>query len=498
MKNAKDAKDAKDANDVKDLKEGKAAKDRRSALDALAGARHPDPFSILGPHLDNERVVVRAFVPGAQIGQRGHRRRRCPSPWPRCHPAGIFEIALAGRLRDSRLPPARRISRRPHGRGRRSVSLRPRDHRLRPLPVRRRQAHPHLRQARRAPDDDRRGRRRALRGLGAQRRRASASSATSTAGTGACTRCACSAPSGVWEIFVPGRAGSAQRYKFELRARQRRDPPQGRSVRLRRSRCRRCRRRSSRRPRTSGRTTSWMVARAATQASWFERPMAVYEVHLGSWARDAGRRRSLSDLPRAGGAPDPVRQGDGLHAHRAAAGDGAPVLGSWGYQVTGFFAPTSRFGTPRRRSRRSSTRATRQGIGVILDWVPGHFPKDAHGLARFDGTALYEHADPRQGEHRDWGTLIFNYGRNEVRNFLLANALFWLQEYHVDGLRVDAVASMLYLDYSRNHGRVDAEPVRRPREPRGDRFPAPAQHADARARRRARSRSPRSRRRGRR
>ncbi len=256
-------------------------------------------------------------------------------------------------------------------------------------------------------------------------------------------------PGGIWEIFIPG-LGDGEKYKFEIRAKggailKKTDPygvafevpPQSAAIVHDISRY-------------TWHDQAWIDGRPA-HGAWLEQPMSVYEVHLGSWARvpEEGNR-FLTYREMAHRLVPYVKEMGFTHIELLPVME-HPFSGSWGYQVLGFFAPTSRFGPP--EDFKLFVDACHQaGLGVILDWVPGHFPKDAHGLAKFDGTALYEHADPRQGEHQDWGTLIFNYGRHEVRNFLLSNALFWLEEYHIDGLRVDAVASMLYLDYSRKPG----------------------------------------------
>ncbi|MGB7630660.1 MAG: 1,4-alpha-glucan branching protein GlgB, partial [Candidatus Deferrimicrobium sp.] len=194
---------------------------------------------------------------------------------------------------------------------------------------------------------------------------------------------------------------------------------------------------------------SWLESRA--RRNILEAPMAVYEVHLGSWKRKEGEEGPYLSYRELADDLVPYVKGMGYTHIELLPVAEHPFDGSWGYQVLGYFAPTSRHGRPV-GFMEFVDRCHREGIGVILDWVPAHFPRDAHGLAQFDGTHLYEHADPRRGEQREWGTLIFNYGRREVANFLLSNALFWLDKYHIDGLRVDAVASMLYLDYSRKPG----------------------------------------------
>jgi len=250
--------------------------------------------------------------------------------------------------------------------------------------------------------------------------------------------------SGVWELFIPGMH-DGDLYKFELRNRYSgqitvHTDPLGKYFELR--------------PNTAARviandTYSWQDGAWLEQRrkhDWLHQPMSVYEAHLGSWKKDGDEfmgYRELADQL----IPYVVDRGF-THIELLPITE-HPFDGSWGYQTTGYYAPTSRHGSPD-DFRYFVDRAHQAGLGIILDWVPAHFPRDSFALARFDGSALYEHEDPRRGEHRDWGTLIFNYGRNEVSNFLVASALYWAEEFHIDGLRVDAVASMLYLDYSRN------------------------------------------------
>ncbi len=257
----------------------------------------------------------------------------------------------------------------------------------------------------------------------------------------------CLGASGVWEIFVPG-IDAGDLYQFEIKTKEgwlrRKSDPLGFAMELP--------------PAQASRVTdsryewtddSWMSKRPSKD--WQREPMVIYELHVGSWARvpeEGNRWLSFRELaPRL---VEHCRKYNFTHIELMPIAEHA-FYPSWGYQVTGYFAPTSRYGTPD-DFRYFVDCMHRANIGVIIDWVPAHFPKDDFALRRFDGTALFEHEDRRRGEHPDWGTLIFNYGRPEIRSFLTANAVYWLREFHVDGLRVDAVASMLYLDYSRKSG----------------------------------------------
>jgi 1,4-alpha-glucan branching enzyme len=250
--------------------------------------------------------------------------------------------------------------------------------------------------------------------------------------------------SGVWELFIPHLAPGAL-YKYEIRSASTgavfvKSDPYGQQMERRPATA------SIIAPRSQHVWTDqdWLERRA--HFDWQHRPMSIYEVHLGSWQR--GPEGELLNYRAMAERLVPYVLEMGFSHIELLPITEHPYDPSWGYQTTGYYAPTSRYGGPD-DLRYFVDYCHRHDIGVFLDWVPAHFPKDAHGLARFDGTALYEHEDPRRGEHLDWATLIFNYGRNEVKNFLLSSALYWLEEFHIDGLRVDAVASMLYLDYSR-------------------------------------------------
>ena len=256
----------------------------------------------------------------------------------------------------------------------------------------------------------------------------------------------CRGDGGIWELFIPGLA-AGEAYKYEILSAQgqrvKKTDPYARQMFPRPET-------TSAIPAELGRVWQdgdWMTARAGFD--WQHQPISIYELHAGSWRRHADGSFYSWDELAAKLIPYVLELGY-THIELLPIAE-HPLDASWGYQVSGYYAPTARFGSPEAFHRFVDSCHQHQ-LGVILDWVPAHFPKDDFALARFTGEALYEHDDPRRGEHQDWGTLIFNYGRNEVRNFLIANALYWLEEFHIDGLRVDAVASMLYLDYSRREG----------------------------------------------
>ena len=421
-----------------------------NAMDAIALGRHADPFAILGPHEvthDGRRgLAVRAFRPdAAELAVRLLADDQVV-PMSRLHPQGFFEAFLPDAARESfdyrlrarwsdgssaemddpyRYGPVltpfdqHLFAEGTNVRAFSSMGARPITHGIR-AGVHFAVWAPNARRVSVVGDfNGWDGRVHAMRSL---------------------------VPSGLWEIFVPD-LGEGDRYKFEvvsapgqplLKAdpygRYFETPPQTASIVYS--------------DRYAWRDEEWLRLRRS-RAMWLRDPMSIYEVHLGSWRRgDDGQ--SLNYRALAETLVPYVREMGFTHIELMPVME-HPFAGSWGYQVIGFFAPTSRHGRPE-DFKYFVDACHRAGIGVILDWVPGHFPKDLHGLARFDGTALYEHADPRQGEHQDWGTLIFNYARREVRSFLLSNALYWIEEFHIDGLRVDAVASMLYLDYSRKAG----------------------------------------------
>jgi 1,4-alpha-glucan branching enzyme len=417
---------------------------RRASLDALVRGEHGDPFSILGLHRNSAGASVCAFLPGATAVTAFDRKTGEAIALDRLHKAGVFGAAVPDNFpRDYRL----------HVRRGETTSEIDDPYRFGPvlgeLDLHLFAEGSHLRLYEKmgahalqhegvdgisfavwapnaarvsvvGPFNDWDGRRHVMR------------KRTET---------------GVWEIFIPG-LGLGELYKYELLGPdkqllplkadpfgfQQEHPPATASIVHG----------LPRRPTPIG---SWQSAREKLQT--IHAPISIYEVHLGSWMRgDSNTFLSYTELA------------DKLVAHVQDLGfthielmpvSEFPFDGSWGYQPIGLFAPTSRFGTPEDFANFVS-RFHEAGIGVLVDWVSAHFPSDAHGLARFDGTALYEHEDPRLGFHKDWNTLIYNYGRREVLNFLLANALFWLERFGIDGLRVDAVASMLYLDYSRKYG----------------------------------------------
>lgn len=411
-------------------------------LDALVGGYHGDPFSILGPHQDKDGWIIRALLPQAASAS-----VRLPDdatvPMELIHERGLF----AARISDD--PGAYRLHIE-HQRGGTSEIEDP--YRFAPL-LSSFDLHLHAEGTNYQSWHSMGAHITAVDGIPGVRFAVWAPNAEMVSVAGDFNQWDTARhpmrrrDSGIWELFIPN-IGEGEIYKYFVRSRiygvsglkfdpygfASEKPPKQASIVWNLARY-------------QWSDQQWMEQRGRTQ--WLERPVSVYELHLESWMRNPdGEPLSYRELA-AHLIPYVKRMGF-THLELMPIAE-HPYSGSWGYQVVGYFAPTARFGNPD-DFRYFVDQCHQNGIAIIVDWVPAHFPKDAHGLARFDGTACYEHDDPRLGEHKDWGTLIFNFGRNEVRNFLISNALFWLKEYHIDGLRVDAVASMLYLDYSREAG----------------------------------------------
>jgi 1,4-alpha-glucan branching enzyme len=423
-------------------------------VEALVRGAHPDPFAVLGPHVSRENgataLAIRAFLPRATaVEVRPHEPGVAPRAMQRLHADGLFEATFPERAAPFRYRLA-----------------------VTEAPGRVREVEDPYRFPSTLSDFDRLllgegTHHQAYEKLGAHLRQvdgvagvvfavwAPNARRVSVVGDwngwdGRCHPMRLHPGPGIWELFVPD-VGEEVRYKFEIVGRD------GELLALKADPYAFGFEREE--PRTASVVVSldghawgdqaWMAERARRNA--LDAPVSIYEVHLGSWRRvpeEGDRFLTYGELGAALG--DHVADLGFTHVELLPLGE-HPFYGSWGYQQIGAFAPTRRYGTAKDFMAFVDA-LHRRGIGVILDWVPAHFPRDPHGLVYFDGTHLYEHADPRRGEQSDWGTLAFNYGRNEVANYLIGNALYWLGRYHLDGLRVDAVASMLYLDYSKQPG----------------------------------------------
>jgi 1,4-alpha-glucan branching enzyme len=438
-----------------------AAATQARRIDAIIAGRSADPFSVLGPHRTSEGWAIRFFLPwaaSASVALRGVTIDQLTVPPPvlmeatKLRPEGFFEAIFPTQQTNPPAPSSYKLLGRTHE----GASFELYDTYAFPYLLTEFDLHL-MGEGRHYDTYDKLGAHIiTLEGVRGVHFSVWAPSARRVSVVGDFNRwdgrvhpMRARGSSGIWELFIPELTEGAV-YKYELLG------PQGNLLPLKADPYGF---RSELRPNTGSVVASldhhqwqdqaWLAHRAAT--NWHRSPVSIYEVHLGSWRRvpeQADRWLTYSEL--ADQLIPYVKDLGYTHIELLPIME-HPFDGSWGYQTLGYFAATSRYGSPA-DFMAFVDRCHQAGLGVILDWTPAHFPRDTHGLAQFDGTHLYEHSDPRQGAHPDWGTLVYNYGRNEVQNYLISNALFWLDKYHLDGLRVDAVASMLYLDYSRQPG----------------------------------------------